>query len=108
MQNILFVCSLIACVIGIITFLVGVNNRSKSDGVILQKVEQTIKGIEELKLDIKSINTNEKDMALEVERHSQQIKTLFSLVETNRDSEKLVERVCKYLEDLISMRKDGV
>ena len=53
--------------------------RAKNDGILVQKINQAIEGIEELKSDVKSISTSQQDLALAVNSHEEQIHTLFNL-----------------------------
>lgn len=79
METVLFCCSIVACLIGVLTFVVGMNGRSKEDGVLVQKINQAIEGIEELKTDVKQLSTSEQSLALLVNSHEEQIKTLFRM-----------------------------
>lgn len=80
MTYVLFACSIIACIIGIITFLNGLSLRAKNDGIVVQKINQAIDGIEELKSDVKGLTSNQQSLALLVNSHEEQIKTLFNIV----------------------------
>lgn len=80
MELILFVCSVIACLIGVFTFVAGMNGRSKEDGVLVQKINQTIQGIEELKTDVKELSSSERSLAITVGSHEEKIATLFKMV----------------------------
>lgn len=79
MDYILFVCSIVACLIGIFTFITGMIGRAKNDGVVVQKINQAIDGIEELKSDVKGLSSSQQSLALLVNSHEEQIKTLFKL-----------------------------
>lgn len=68
---------IITCIVGIATFIVGMNSRAKKEGVLEQKINQAIEGIEEIKGDIKSTTSNQATLALLVQSHEEQIKTLF-------------------------------
>lgn len=83
MDYILFACSIVACLIGILTFVVGMNGRAKNDGIVVQKINQAIEGIEELKSDVKSLTTNQQSLALLVNSHEEQIKTLFNMMHSS-------------------------
>ena len=80
MEIILFVCSVIACLIGVFTFVVGMNGRSREDGVLVQKINQTIQGIGELKTDVKELSSSERTLAITVQSHEEKIATLFKMV----------------------------
>lgn len=98
MDYILFVCSIVACVIGILTFVVGMNGRSKEDGILVQKINQAIEGIEELKVEVKNVASNEQSLALLVTSHEEQIKTLFRLCNTADVTTQALITIMKTLE----------
>lgn len=83
MDYILFVCSIVACLIGVLTFVVGMNGRAKNDGVVVQKINQAIEGIEELKSDVKGLSSSQQSLALLVNSHEEQIKTLFNMMHSS-------------------------
>lgn len=83
MEIISFVCSIILCVIGVATFVVGMNARSKSDGIMMQKLDQAVDGIEDLKTDMKEVKDNQHKSDLKIQSHEDQIKTLFKMVNNN-------------------------
>ena len=92
METMLFVCSILACIVGVATFVVGMNNRAKADGEVVQKLNQAVNGIAELKTDVKEIKNSQQSLALLVNSHEEQIKTLFhSLNDLNNTHEVLVE-----------------
>ena len=92
MEYILFVCSIIACLIGVLTFVVGMIGRAKNDGVLVQKINQTIAGIEELKKDLKQVSNSQQSLALLVNSQDEQIKTLFRLYnDSNANSQALLQ-----------------
>lgn len=76
-ETILFICSLVACIIGILTFIVGMQSRSKNEGVLAQKLEQALEGIEEIKKDLKSMASVQQQQALEIKSHEEKIKNLY-------------------------------
>lgn len=81
-DTVLFMCSIVACVVGVLTFAAGMVSRAKSDGMVVQKIDQAIEGIEELKEDVKSISKNQQSLALTVTSHGEQIRTLFNSVKS--------------------------
>lgn len=83
MESVTFACSIILCVIGVATFVVGMNTRSKSDGMMLQKLDQAVDGIEDLKTDMKEVKDNQHKSDLKLQSHEDQIKTLFKMVSNN-------------------------
>lgn len=80
MEYISFLCSIVLCVIGVATFVVGMNARSKDDGAMMQKLDQALDGIEELKTDVKEVKDNQHKSDLKIQSHEDQIKTLFKMV----------------------------
>ena len=80
MDYITFICGVIACIIGVLTFIVGMVSRAKNEGVMLQKLNQALDGIEELKTDVKEISNAQQHQALVIQAHEEQIKTLFKAV----------------------------
>ena len=83
MESIAFACSIILCVIGVATFVVGMNARSKNDGMMMQKLDQAVDGIEDLKTDMKEVKENQHKSDLKLQSHEDQIKTLFKMVSNN-------------------------
>lgn len=83
MNYVLFVCSIVACLIGVLTFVVGMNGRAKNDGIVVQKINQAIEGIEELKSDVKNLSSSQQSLALLVNSHEEQIKTLFNMMHSS-------------------------
>lgn len=83
MESIAFACSIILCVIGVATFVVGMNARSKDDGMMMQKLDQAVDGIEDLKTDMKEVKDNQHKSDLKLQSHEDQIKTLFKMVSNN-------------------------
>ena len=76
-ETLLFICSLVACIIGILTFIAGMQSRSKNEGVLAQKLEQAIEGIEEIKKDLKSMTSVQQQQALDIKSHEEKIKALY-------------------------------
>ena len=69
MEAIAFACSVILCVIGVATFVVGMNARSKNDGMMMQKLDQAVDGIEALKTDMKEVKDNQHKSDLKLQSH---------------------------------------
>lgn len=77
LSTITFLGGILSCVIGIATFITGMNSRAQKEGVLEQKINQAIEGIEEIKAEMKSTSTNQNALALLVQSHGEQIKTIF-------------------------------
>ena len=48
-ETITFVIGVIMCVLGVCSFVIGMTGRAKSDGVLSNKVDSALQGIEEIK-----------------------------------------------------------
>lgn len=77
LSTITFLGGILSCVIGIATFITGMNSRAQKEGVLEQKINQAIEGIEEIKAEMKSTSRNQNALALLVQSHEEQIKTIF-------------------------------
>lgn len=71
----------IACIIGVCTFVVGITSRAKETGILTNKVDTALKGIEEIKNTLNEQRSWRETMARDVEAHEQKIKTLFERME---------------------------
>lgn len=69
----------IGCVVGVCTFIAAMISRAKQDGMLIAKVDQCVKGIDEIKADMK-----EKNLAIDktIDLHSQEITALQGEVNT--------------------------
>lgn len=94
-------CSIILCVIGVATFVVGMTSRSKSDGVMMQKLDQAIDGIEELKTDLKEVKDNQHSSDLKIQSHEDQIKTLFKMVSNTEQTNQALTTIMSSLNTLL-------
>lgn len=81
-ETITFVAGIILCVIGVSTFVVGMIQRAKSDGILTNKVDSAVKGIEEIKHTLTEQRDWREDIGITVAEHTQQLNTLFRRVET--------------------------
>ena len=77
-ESILFMISIITCLIGVLTFISGMMQRSKSDGILTNKVDMALKGIDEIKASLNENTIWRREISTKVEGHEQNIKTLFS------------------------------
>lgn len=67
------VVGIVGCVIGVATFVSAQMSRAKQDGQLIAKVDQCVKGIEELKSDVKDRNDKFDKV---IDEHSRDITTL--------------------------------
>lgn len=83
METVLFLCSVVVCFIGVATFAVGMTGRAKKDGVLEQKINQAIDGIEDIKADMKGIANGQQSLAILVQSHEEQIKNLYRMYDNS-------------------------
>lgn len=100
-SDFLFVFSLVTFVIGVATFLGGIKAKGSNDGVMMQKLEQALKGIEELKSDVKSMSQTERGLELQVQSHEEQIKTIFSMMKNDDVQTQTLISICEVLKHTI-------
>ena len=81
-ETITFVIGDIMCVLGVCSFVIGMTGRAKSDGVLSNKVDSALQGIEEIKQTLAEQRNWREDIGILVEGHSQKIETLFKRVST--------------------------
>lgn len=79
-ETVTFVIGIIMCAIGIASFVVGMTSRAKTDGALSNKVDNALKGIEEIKATISEQRAWREDIGLKLEGHTQQLSTLFRRV----------------------------
>jgi uncharacterized coiled-coil DUF342 family protein len=89
-QTITFLCSLIMCIIGVATFISALLTRARKDGQLEYKVDEALKGIDEIKKTINQTHTWQESIGLEVQSHEERIRTLFNYY---HDLTERVERI---------------
>lgn len=102
MEVVSFVCSIVLCVVGVATFVGGLTARSKSDGILMQKLDQAVDGIEDLKNDLKEVKDNQHKSDLEIQSHKDQLKTLFRMLESNEKVEQSLVLILDSLKHIIA------
>lgn len=107
MEKITFACSVILCLVGVATFVVGMQSRSKNDGVMVQKLDQAIDGIEDLKTDMKEVKDNQHKSDLKIQSHEDQIKTLFRMVSNNEHIDQALVSILTVLNSSIGGEHHG-
>lgn len=68
---------IISCVIGVSTFVSGRMTKAERSGSMETKIDQALKGIEELKTQLRSSESNRHNTDLMVRSHDEQIRTVF-------------------------------
>lgn len=76
--NITLIAGIISCVIGIATFIAGMKARASKEGMLEQKIEQALQGIQDIKAEVKANASSQNAVALLVNSHDERIKTLFN------------------------------
>lgn len=80
-QTVTFVCGVVLCVIGVCTFVSGLITRARKDGNLEYKVDSALKGIDEIKDSLKGHTLWRESISIKVERHDENIETLFKKYE---------------------------
>ena len=102
-ETLTLLCCIVACILGICTFVVGMKGRAANDGTndgtLIQKINQALAGIDELKQDFKAQANTERKLELRVQTHDEQIKALFKaqegLTETNKILALIAENIAQ-------------
>ena len=91
----------VLCIIGILTVAASFKTGAKGDGALIQKVDQALEGIGELKSDVKDLRDGWQATQLLVKGHDEQLKLLTNIVtEYNANSQVLIA-IAKNLELLV-------
>lgn len=84
--------SIIGCIVGVLSCTVGISTfasaqitKAKQDGILIEKIDQCVRGIEDLKNDVKEKNH---DVDTTLENHTKDIATLKAQVKTLFEREK--------------------
>lgn len=90
-MEITVVIGIVSCVIGVSTFVSGMITRSKTEGQTVEKINQCIKGIDEIKKDLKEHSNNYSNLHSTVIEHEgriraaeEDIKTIFDRLNRER------------------------
>lgn len=76
-QFITLTISIIMCGIGISTFISSLLNRARNDGSLTAKLEEAVKGIEDIKNELKDFTDWKDHINQIIVEHSEKIETLF-------------------------------
>lgn len=76
-QFITLTISIIMCGIGISTFISSLLNRARNDGSLTAKLEEVVKGIEDIKNELKDFTDWKDHINQIIVEHSEKIETLF-------------------------------
>ena len=108
--TITLIIGIIGCVIGVSTFISSLLSKAQTNGVLEQKIEQALQGIDEIKTQVKDSATNQNSMSLMVQSHTEQIKNLYKAIDELKARIKAVgnidDTLIKILEAIKSLKED--
>ena len=108
--TITLIIGIIGCVIGVSTFVSSLQNKAQNTGVLEQKIEQALQGIDEIKKQFKDSAASQSNMSLVVQTHTEQIKSLFKTVDELKHRvntvENMEETLNKILDAIRSLKED--
>ena len=102
----LFLFSIVACIISISTFVASMKSRASNDGMMMQKLEQALKGIDELKTDVKSMSQTERTLELQVQSHEEQLKNIFSMMKNDDVQTQSLMTICEILRQIYHSKEE--
>lgn len=108
--TITLIIGVVGCVIGVSTFISSLLNKAQNNGVLEQKIEQALQGIEDIKKKVESSAVNQSNMSLTVQSHTEQIKTLYTTIDELKTRLNTVENMNstlnKILDAIKSLKED--
>lgn len=108
--TITLIVGIVGCVIGVSTFVSSLLNKAQTNGVLEQKIEQALQGIDEIKTQVKDSAASQTNMSLTVQSHTEQIKNLYKAIDELKARIKTVENIdstlTKILEAIKSLKED--
>ena len=108
--TITLIVGIVGCVIGVSTFVSSLLNKAQTNGVLEQKIEQALQGIDEIKTQVKDSAASQSNMSLVVQTHTEQIKSLFKTVDELKHRvntvENMEETLNKILDAIRSLKED--
>lgn len=108
--TITLIVGIVGCVIGVSTFVSSLLNKAQTNGVLEQKIEQALQGIDEIKMQVKDSAASQTNMSLTVQSHTEQIKNLYKAIDELKARIKTVENIdntlTKILEAIKSLKED--
>ena len=108
--TITLILGIVGCVIGVSTFVSSLLNKAQTNGVLEQKIEQALQGIDEIKTQVRDSAASQTNMSLTVQSHTEQIKNLYKAIDELKSRLKTVEDIdstlSKILEAIKSLKED--
>lgn len=109
-STITLIIGIIGCIIGISTFVSSLITKAQNNGVLTQKIEQALQGIEEIKQRVNGYSASQSSMSLTVQSHTEQIKNLYNIVDELKLRLNIVENIestlNRILEAIKSLKED--
>ena len=108
--TITLIVGIVGCVIGVSTFVSSLLNKAQTNGVLEQKIEQALQGIDEIKTQVKDSAASQSSMSLTVQSHTEQIKNIYKALDELKGRIKTVENIddtlSKILDAIKSLKED--
>lgn len=98
--TITLIVGIIGCVIGVSTFVSSLQSKAQNSGVLEQKIEQALQGIDEIKKQVKDSSANQSSVSLIVNSHTEQIKTLYKSIDELKERIGISENMNMVLVDI--------
>jgi FtsZ-binding cell division protein ZapB len=76
-STVTFIAGVIACIIGILTFVSGRMDKAERNGSLETKINQALDGISAINQKLETSSNNQHSIELMVKSHDEQLKTLF-------------------------------
>lgn len=109
-STITLIIGIIGCIIGVSTFVSSLIAKAQNNGVLTQKIEQALQGIEEIKQRVNGYSASQSSMSLTVQSHTEQIKNLYNMVDELKLRLNIVENIestlNRILEAIKSLKED--
>ena len=103
--TITLIVGIVGCVIGVSTFVSSLLNKAQTNGVLEQKIEQALQGIDEIKTQVKDSAASQSNMSLTVQSHTEQIKNLYKALDELKARVKTVENIDSTLSKILDAIK---
>lgn len=108
--TITLIIGIVTCVIGVSTFVGSLQNKAQNNGVLQQKLEQAIQGIEEIKKQVEKSNAVQSEINIQITSHSEQIRTIYKTIDELKERVNTVENMDstlnKILDAIRSLKED--
>lgn len=103
--TITLIVGIVGCVIGVSTFVSSLLNKAQTNGVLEQKIEQALQGIDEIKTQVKDSAASQTNMSLTVQSHTEQIKNLYKAIDELKARLKTVGNIDSTLTNILEAIK---